>query len=233
MSGPPHILLTLSRELWCELLFASLPLRLAGQRFDMNRDLRWWARRLVSGGAWRAAAGRALDGLVHVQGDWSIDLERLGTELRCARQELAGSAAVSLRLCATIELARGRLEVPLVVEQRLQASVRLTDVRYEPRYRAVVGELAQLRIDTGRGAAAALGARFAEQVLTAQIRRVHPVVLLRRDRVEEIVVPLGGPLRMQLGVEDLDLDIDENEVRLLIRFGFHTDALCDDVPDRS
>jgi hypothetical protein len=65
------------------------------------------------------------------------------------------------------------------------------------------------------------------RLLTRQAGAVGPIVLVPRSRVEEMVGPMGGSLRMKLGVEDLDVRIDNDEVKLMIRFGFHTDALCD------
>ena len=44
--------------------------------------------------------------------------------------------------------------------------------------------------------------------------------ILKRDAVESIVSPIGGPLNMELGVDDLELNIGEDEMTLNVRFGF-------------
>jgi len=43
--------------------------------------------------------------------------------------------------------------------------------------------------------------------------------------VEEMVSPAGGPLRLQMGVEDVALEVTEDNLTLKVRFGFSTKQL--------
>ena len=49
---------------------------------------------------------------------------------------------------------------------------------------------------------------------------MNPVPILRKDQLEEMVAPAGGPLKVKMGVEDVALDISEDEMTLKVRFGF-------------
>ena len=69
--------------------------------------------------------------------------------------------------------------------------------------------------------------RLAEYALEQQLPRVNPVPILKRDQVEDMVGPIGGPLKMKMGVEDLELVIDDAEMTLRIKFGFTQAQLTD------
>ena len=42
-----------------------------------------------------------------------------------------------------------------------------------------------------------------------------------------MVGPMGGPLKMKMGVEDLDLEVTEDDLTLKVRFGFTRAQLTD------
>jgi hypothetical protein len=247
MATPPHLSLSLSRELWNELLAAALPVKLAGDRFDVVRNTRQLVRQLgvrerVYGllpdrrppaallrakdrakAVWtRRKPGlyRRLNQLVRIEGEWSVELDQLGTELRYSRQKVAAEAHVKGVAEGTIHLLRENVELPFRLERRVGASVALGDVHYDAGHRAVIGTLQDLELHVGESATMHLLTTLAERLLAQQLPRVNPIPILRRDQVQEMVGSMGGPLRMQLGVEDLDLEIDDHELTLKIRFGF-------------
>ncbi|MEQ1570874.1 MAG: hypothetical protein ABMA64_34915 [Myxococcota bacterium] len=257
MASHPHLTLSLSRELWNELLSAALPVRLAGDRFDVVRNTRQLLRQLgvrdrVAGllpdrrppallvrardrarkmwVARKPGLYRRLNDLVRVEGEWRVELDQLGTELRYSRQKVGADAFVKGVAEGTLHLLNENVELPFRIERRLGASVALGDVHYDPAHRAVIGTLQDLEVHLGESATMAVVARLAEYLLEQQLPRVNPIPILRRDQVEEMVGPMGGPLRMQLGVEDLDLVIDEHDLTLKVRFGFSR-ALA--VPERA
>lgn len=49
---------------------------------------------------------------------------------------------------------------------------------------------------------------------------VNPVPILRREQVADMVGSMGGALRVKMGVEDLELLVDEHDMTLRVRFGF-------------
>ncbi|HHO54088.1 MAG TPA: hypothetical protein ENK18_25265 [Deltaproteobacteria bacterium] len=247
MADAPHLSLSLSRELWNELLSAALPVRLAGEPFDLIADTRRLVKRLgvrqrvrglledrrtpralvrVKERAKRAWSGRRslvyqrLNELVRVEGEWRVELDDFGTELRYARQKVSADAYVKGIAEGTLYLMRENVELPFRLERRVGATVALGNIHYDPGHRAVIGNIQDLGIFIGDNAVFQLASRLAEYALEQQLPRVGPVPILRRDQVEEMVGPMGGSLKMQMGVEDLDLVITDSEMTLQIRFGF-------------
>ncbi|MBX2803247.1 MAG: hypothetical protein KTR31_36545 [Myxococcales bacterium] len=247
MSADPHLTLSLTRELWNELLNAALPVKLAGDQLDLAHNARQLARRLgvrqrVRGlledrrapamlttvrhrakELWRnqrAEVYRRLDEVVRLEGTWTVEVDHFGTELRYARQKVSADAYVRGVAEGTLYLLRENVEIPFRLERRVGASVALGDIRYDPDHRAVIGHVQDLGLYIGDGAALQVVSRAVEAVLQQQTPRVGPVPILRRAQVEEMVGPMGGSLNMQMGVEDLDLVVDERDMTLKIRFGF-------------
>ena len=127
----------------------------------------------------------------------------------------------------TIFLLRENVELPFVIERRVGASVTLKDIHYSDGDRAVIGSLGDLAVHIGDQAAVQLVARLAEYLLEQQLPRVNPVPILKRQQVEDLVAPAGSALKMQMGVEDLVLIIDEEDMTLKVRFGFSQLQLTD------
>jgi hypothetical protein len=260
MANGPHLSLSLSRELWNELLRAALPVRLAGERFALADNARAALRQLgvrerVAGlledrrapaalvrakdrakAMWlarRSGVYRRLGELVRVEGEWRVELDHLGTELRYGKQKVSADAYVRGVAEGTVYLLRENVEFPFHVERRVGASVALGDIRYDPGHRAVIGSVQDLGVFIGDNAALQLLSRLAEYVLEQQLPRVNPVPILPRDRVEELFGPMGGPLKMNLGVEDLELEITEADMTLKVRFGFTRAQLTDSEAEGS
>ncbi|MEZ4235685.1 MAG: hypothetical protein R3F59_05885 [Myxococcota bacterium] len=253
-SVAPHLTLSLSRDLWNELLGAALPVRLAGDRFDITRNARQLVRSLgvrqrVAGlledrrppaalvrakdrakALWvqrRPGLYRRLNHIVRIEGDWKVELDQIGTEITLSHQKFTADAYVRGVAEGTIYLLRENVELPFRIERRLGASVALGDIRYDPGHRAVIGSIQDLEVYVGDNAVLQLLSRAAEYALQQQMPRVNPIPLLRRAQVEDMVGPMGGSLNMQLGVEDLDLEITEADMTLKIRFGFTRAQLPD------
>src|SRR5690606_35494578 len=129
----------------------------------------------------------------------------VGTEMRCAHQRIAADAWLRGVAEGRIVLLQENVELPFRLERRIGASLALADIRYEPGHRAVLGSLQDLAVYAGDSVPMQLLSRLAEYALEQQLPRVNPVPILRRDQVEGLVAPMGGPLRMQMGVEDLAL----------------------------
>lgn len=242
-----HLSLNLSRELWQELLAAALPVELRKGEFDLTRNARSIVKQLgvrerVSGlledrrtptalvkakdrakAVWRnrkESVYRRVNDMVRVEGTWRVELDDLGTELRYGHQQVTADAWVKGIAEGTVYLLRENVEFPFTLERRLGASVTLKDINYDEGERAVIGSLGDLAVHIGDNATMQLVARLAEYLLEQQLPRVNPVPILKRDQVEDLVAPVGGPFKTRMGVEDLVLLIDDNEMSLKVRFGF-------------
>lgn len=254
MSGP-HLSLTLSRELWNELMSAALPINLAGGDVSLKDSARGalkqlGVRRRVAGlledkrtpalvkragdrarGVWRAQRAGLIhraEQLVRVEGTWRVELDDLGTELRYGKQRVDADAYVRGILEGTIWLAQENLEIPFVFERRIGASVGLGDIRYDRNKKAIVGSLKDVGLYVGDHAVLQLLARIGEAALEQQLPRTNPVTILERERVSEMVGPMGGALKLNMGVDEIALKVDDDELRLEIRFGFTRAQLTGD-----
>ncbi len=246
--------LSLSGELWNELLQAALPVNLAGDEFSLRKSARQAVKQL---GIRKRVAGllednetpevvirardrarevwsnrkpgiyRRLNEIVRVEGSWRVDLDHIGTELTYGKQRVTADAFVRGVAEGTLFLLRENLELPFVIERRVGASVALADIGYDPGHRAVIGSVQDLSVHIGDNAVFQLLSRLAEYGLEQQLPKVNPVPILKRDQVEEMVAPMGGPLKMAMGVEDLELEINEDEMTLRVRFGFTRAQITD------
>jgi len=254
MAGSHHLSLSLSRELWNELLAAALPVKLAGETLRLSSGARAVARQLgvrrrVSGlledrrapralsrvkdramSAWTERKGgvyRRLNELVRVEGEWRVELDDFGTELTYGAQKVSANAYVRGIAEGTFFLLRENVELPFRLERRVGASVALGNIHYDPGHRAVIGSVQDLGVFIGDSAVMQLLSRLAEVALAQQLDRVNPIPILRQEQVQEMVGPMGGAMKMQLGVEDLELVIDEDDMTLNVRFGFGRAKLTD------
>jgi len=259
MKNGHHLALSLSGELWNELLQAALPVKLAGDEFSLRKTARSAVKQL---GIRQRVAGLLEDGetpevvlrardrakdvwtrrkpgiyrrineIVRVEGTWRVDLDHIGTELTYGDQSVSADAYLRGVAEGTIFLLRENVELPFVIERRIGASVALGDIGYDAGHRAVIGSVQDLGVHIGDNAVLQLLARLAEYGLEQQLPRVNPIPILKRDQVEEMVAPMGGPLKMAMGVEDLELEITADEMTLRVRFGF-TRAQLTDKEDES
>jgi hypothetical protein len=253
MGSHPHLSLSLSRELWNELLRAALPVSLSGGRFDLLRNarralLQTGMRERVAGlledrapkpmvlardrarALWhrrRAGVYRRMDEVVRVEGEWKVALDSLGTELRYGPQRVGADAYVRATAAGTLYLLRKNVEIPFVFEKRVGASVTLGDIRYDPGHKAVIGSLRDLEVFLGEGMLLQLLSRAAEKVLEGRVAEQQAVPILKREQVEDLVGPIGGPLKLKMGVEDLELEITEQDMTLKVRFGFSQNLIAE------
>lgn len=249
-----HLSLSLSRELWRELLGAALPIHLAGGQLDLAQNARTMLKQLavrerVAGlledrqppaplvrakdrarALWharRAGVYRRANELVRVEGEWRVELDQIGTDLKYGRQQIGADAYVRGVAEGTLYLMKENVELPFKIEKRLGASIALKNIHYDPTQRAVIGSLQDLGVYLGDNAVLQLVSRLAEYLLEQQVPRVNPVPILKRDQVDDMVGPVGGPLKMKMGVEDLELEITEQDMTLKVRFGFTQGQLTD------
>lgn len=249
----PHLQLSLSRELWNELLRAALPVSLSGGRFDLLRNarralLQTGVRERVAGlledrapkplvlardrarALWqrrRAGVVRRVDEVVRVEGEWKVELDALGTELRYGPQRVGADAYLRATASGTLFLLRKNVEIPFLFEKRVGASVTLGDIRYDPGHKAVIGSLRDLEVFLGEGVLLQLLSRAAEKGLEGRLSEAVAVPILKREQVEDLVGPMGGPLKLKMGVEDLELEITEHDMTLKVRFGFTQNLITD------
>jgi hypothetical protein len=242
-----HLSLSLSRELWNDLLGAALPVKIYGGDFDLADNTRALVKQLqvrerVAGlledrkppaalvqvrdrarVVWhkrKPGIYRRLNDTIRVEGKYEVKLDDLGSQLSYGSQQVGADAYLKGTATGTLFLLKENVEIPFTIEKRLGVSVTLGDIHYDRGQQAVIGSLKDLGLHLGDHAVLQLLARLGEYLLEQQLPRVNPVPILKRTQVDEMVGGLGGPLKMKMGVADLDLEVTPTDLTLSVRFGF-------------
>ena len=242
-----HLKFSIGRALWNDLFAAGLPYRVGNGSFDLIRNLHAGYKQLevrekvrglladtqvpevlvkgvaVARDSWGERRGKVIelvDRLVKIEGDWTVDVDREGSAFKYAHQKFGVEAHVKAVATGKIVLLERNIEIPFTLEKRIGAEAALGDIRYDKERRALVGTVQDVTVDLGEHFILQLLSRGAEQLLVQQVPKVNPVPILQKQQVEEMVGPVGGPLKLRMGVEDVALDIDEDELTLKVKFGF-------------
>jgi hypothetical protein len=247
MSTGHHLSLSLSRAMWNELLSAALPFSVADGEFDLAQSARSVMKQLqvrerVAGlledertpqplvrfghrarDMWhrrRDGFYRRLDELVRVDGTWSLEIDEMGTEMHYGPQKVAGDAFLKGIATGQITFLSENVTVPFRIEQRVGASVALGRVRFSRERDAVIGNVQDLAVHLGDNAVLQMMSRVIEYGVQQQVATMDPVQVLGREQVQGLVGGMGEAMRMQMGVDDLQLDITGEAMTLKVRFGF-------------
>lgn len=254
-----HLQLSIEKEMWNRLLQAALPVQVAKGEFDLVHDMRGAADRLGLKGRvkglledqsvpevlrraqdraitlWRERRGQVKE-LVHdllkVKGTWLVQLSSEGSEFQYGTQRVGCRAVVRVQVEGTALLVRNNYSFPFTLEKTAAASISLVDIRYDRGSMALVGTLSGLLVDLGDHVLYQLLGRAAEMALEQQIQGINPVRILSREQLEGFVSPAGGALKLQMGVEDLDLEVDADNITLKVRFGFTQKQIGTDDDDQ-
>ncbi len=187
------------------------------QAKDRAKDL-WRSR--------RDQVFRAIDDVLHVEGDWSVDLDEDGTAFDYAPQKIGVDAHVKAVAAGRIHLLRKNVEIPFTLEKRIGARCALGDIHFDKNEGAITGRIQDPALDFGQHVVFRLLNELSAVLLANQAAQRFPSVpILKKAQVEEMVSPAGGPLRLQMGVEDVALEVTEDNLTLKVRFGFSTKQL--------
>lgn len=247
MKNGYHLSLSLSRELWSDLLQAALPVKVVEGDFDLQResatawkqlDLRGRVKGLLEDrqppqmlvrardrarGVWhqrREGVYRRLHEAVHIEATYKVTLDDMDTDLRYGTQRVEADAWLKGVVEGRLLLLKENIEVPFVLEKRVGVSLAVGDIHYDTGREAVIGSLMDLGLEVGDNAVFQLLGRLGEYLLEQQIPRVNPLQILPRTQVAEMVGGLGESLNMKMSVETLELEVTEEDLTLSVKFGF-------------
>jgi hypothetical protein len=231
-----HFSISLSKELWRELLLSTLPVELAYAPIELRKNARaLWSRlqlpamrrtrHLLGRMGRRLGSASEAGAAVRIQGLWRLEIDEVGAQSHYGEQEVGVEAFVRATAEGSLFLADDRLEIPFYFEKRIGTSMKLRNLHYEPCTETLVGSLTDLTLHVGEPFAAQLLARVGEVLLEQQIAFANPIPILSRERVEQMVGPLSGPLHAEMGVDEMALEVSDDEMTLLVRFGFRTKQL--------
>lgn len=241
-----HLSLSLTGEMWNDILRSALPVRIVDGEFDLAsgarsvlgqlevkrrvthllEDQRTPAPVAAAGrrlrDLWRDQRGRVYDRLqqlVRVEGEWNVEVDDIGTEVTYGQQRVDADAWLKATASGHITFLADNVTVPFTIEKRVGASVGLNRIRYSSEQEAVIGNLQDLALHLGDGTVLQLMSRLIEYGLEQQAPLAEPVQILKRDQIAGLVAPLGGSLQLEMGVDDLQLDVNDDEMTLKVRFG--------------
>ncbi len=247
LSDGYHLSLSIGKSLWDDLVSAALPLKVAEGEYDLGPLVYQQVKQLqvrekvvalledrqppavVSRARRRAADiwGRRrtqvyqkIAEIVTVEGDWKVEIDDKGTEFHYADQKIGVDAHVKATVTGTARLLKSNLELPFTLEKRLGATCYLGDIHYDKGVRAVVGAVQQPAIDLGDHVVLRMLNRAGALLLEQQSARFSHLPILKKDQLEELVSPAGGPLKLQMGVDDVAIEVTEENLTLRVRFGF-------------
>ena len=242
-----HLALSINKALWDDLVGVALPFQVADGTFDIGRNVyngvkqlgvrqkvaglledrapseRVQRARRRIGDAWRRVKPqlyRTLDEVFHVEGDWKVIIDQDGTDFHYGEQKIGVDAHVKATATGTVFLLKQNLEIPFIFEKRLGASCHLGDIRFDQGSNTVVGSVQDPQIDLGEHVLLKLLNEIAGQLLEQQTHQFNKVPLIPKDQLDEMVLPAGGALRMNMSVENVSIEVDEKDLQLKVKFGF-------------
>jgi len=242
-----HLSFSIGKSLWDDLVGAALPARVSQGSFELTRAVYQGVKQLQvkekvvalleseetpavvakarehASNLWheRREQVYALIGeLVRVEGEWQVDIDREGTEFHYGHQKIGVDAHVKAVVHGRAYLLKNNIELPFTIEKRLGASCHLGNIHFDKDSRAVVGEIVNPELDLGEHFIFQFLNQGLSKLAEQQIHRFNPVPILKKDQVEEMVSPAGGPLKLKMGVDDIALEVTEENLSLKVRFGF-------------
>ena len=247
-----HLSLSIGKALWDDLVGAALPLKVKDGTFDLGKvvvsgmkqlGVRQRVRGLLEDRTPPAPLVRVKDRaaqlwadhrdelyqvvneMFRVEGDWSIEVDKEGTEFHYAPQKIGVDAHIKATITGTAYLIRDSVEIPFTIEKRLGAAAHMGNIRYDKDKRAVVGDVEDPFIDLGDGMILSALSQVGAQLLAKQTDRFAATPLIKKGQLEDMVAPAGGPLKLKMGIDDVRIDVSDSELQLKVRFAFNQPQL--------
>ncbi len=246
-----HLSLSIGKALWDDLVSAALPIEIAQGPFHLGKALyqgtqQFQVKNKVSAlledhasnpslqkmrkrisGTWnkhRSNIYQTLDQILHIEGEWSVQIDDEGTDFHYAPQKIGVDAHVKGSVTGTINFLNNNLELPFRIEKRLGAACYLGDIHFNNSHNAVVGTVQDPSIDLGDHFLLELLNEAALKLLDVQVQKLDPIPLIQRNQLDEMLTP-AGPL--QMSIADVKIEVSKEELSLRVRFGFSQKQLTE------
>jgi hypothetical protein len=242
-----HLSLSIGKALWDDLVSAALPVQVADGTFDLSRNVykgvkQLGVRRKVAAlledrtdsqtvhrarkrlsSIWhrhRSDVYQFLDEMLHVEGDWKVDIDKEGSEFHYGNQKIGVDAHMKATMTGKAYLLKENLEIPFRIEKRLGAACHLGDIRFDKGEDAVVGSVQSPSVDLGEHVILKVLNEGIKRLLEQQAGRFSSVPIIKKAQLEDMVSPAGGPLKVQMGIDDVRIEVSEEDLSLKVKFGF-------------
>ena len=247
-----HLSLSIGKTLWDDLVGAALPLKIRDGTFDLGKvvlsgvrqiGVRDRVRGLLEDREPPATLVRAKDRaaqlwvdhkddvyqvvseMFRVEGDWTVEIDEQGTQFHYAPQKIGIDAHIKATINGTAYLVRDSVEIPFTIEKRVGATAHMGNIRYDKDKRAVVGDVQDPFIDLGDNVVLQALSQAGAQMLAQRTSQFAATPLIKKDQLEEMVAPAGGPLKLKMGIDDVRIEVNEHELQLKVRFAFEQPQL--------
>ena len=247
-----HLSLSIGKSLWNDLVGGALPLQISQGAFDLGKVIYKGVKQLQvrekvaalieeKGGntglikakskvseIWshnKQQIYKLLDELVHVEGNWNVQIDDEGTDFHYGKQKIGVDAHLKAMVHGKLILLKNNIEIPFAINKRLGASCRLGDIRFDQNSNSVMGTVQEPAIHLGKSAILQLISEALNKILAQQVDRFDKVPIIKKDQLDEMLAPSGGTLNFNMSVEDVRIDVSESELSLKVRFGFHRKQL--------
>ena len=242
-----HLSLSIGKALWNDLVGGALPLQVSEGAFDLGKAIYKGVKQLQvrqkvsnlieeNGGSpavikaksrvselWsqnKKQVYKVIDELVHVEGNWNVQIDRKGTDFHYGHQKIGVDAHVKAVVSGNLILLKNNLAIPFEIEKRLGASCHLGNIRFDKDSNAVMGTVQEPAIHLGESTILQLVSEAANKLLEQQVERFDKLPLIKKDQLDEMLTPAGGSLKLQMSIEDVRIEVSEQDLSLKVRFGF-------------
>jgi hypothetical protein len=242
-----HLSFSVGKTLWDDLVGSVLPMRVRDGTFDLGLAVAKGVRQIgvrdrvralledrsppapivrVKDRAARVWANHREDvyavmrEMFRVEGDWAVIIDEKGTEFQYAPQKVGIDAHVKAIVNGRALLIRESIEIPFTIEKRLGASCQMGNIRYDKDQRAIVGDVQDPFVDLGDNAILRALSQGVAYLLEQKTQQFQGQPIIKKDQLDEILAPAGGPLKLKMGVEDVRIEVSDTEMTLKVRFGF-------------
>lgn len=242
-----HLSFSIGKTLWDDLVGSVLPMRVRDGTFDLGLAVAKGVRQIgvrervralledrsppapivrVKDRAARVWANHREDvyavmrEMFRVEGDWAVIIDEKGTEFKYAPQKVGIDAHVKAVVTGRALLIRESIEIPFTIEKRLGASCQMGNIRYDKDQRAIVGDVQDPFVDLGDSAILRVLSQGVAYLLEQKTQQFQGQPIIKKDQLDEMLAPAGGPLKLKMGVEDVRIEVSDTAMTLKVRFGF-------------
>ena len=242
-----HLSFSIGKTLWDDLVGSVLPMRVRDGTFDLGLAVAKGVRQIgvrervralledrsppapivrVKDRAARVWANHREDvyavmrEMFRVEGDWAVIIDEKGTEFKYAPQKVGIDAHVKAIVTGRALLIRESIEIPFTLEKRLGASCQMGNIRYDKDQRAIVGDVQDPFVDLGDNAILRVLSQGVAYLLEQKTQQFQGQPIIKKDQLDEMLAPAGGPLKLKMGVEDVRIEVSDTAMTLKVRFGF-------------
>lgn len=157
---------------------------------------------------------------VKVTGRWRARVSREGSNFGYHDRGVTLDARAVFEVEGTAVLFRDQFEIPFAIGRGVDATASLDDVHFSKDRKQLEGSLANVSLSLGNSLPLRLLKVVADRLIDKQIGRFNPLPLIPGSKLENMITPGDGPLKLSAGIDDLHVGINEKDLTLSVRFAF-------------